>query len=83
MVWGCMMAHGVGSIALVHGNMNAEQYVQILQQYLPPSLYEVDVMKSRIIFQQDNDPKHTSKKAREFLRLEELCVLDGPRSLPI
>ena len=82
MVWGCMMAHGVGSIALVHGNMNAEQYVQILQQNLSPSLHKLEVMKDRIIFQQDNDPKHTSKKAREFLRLQELCALDWPPQSP-
>ena len=76
------MAHGVGSIALVHGNMNAEQYVQILQQNLSPSLHKLEVMKDRIIFQQDNDPKHTSKKAREFLRLQELCALDWPPQSP-
>ena len=39
-------------------------------------------MKDWIIFQQDNDPKHTSKKALEFLHLQELCVLDWPPQSP-
>ena len=82
MIWGCMMEHGVGTIELVHGNMNAEQYVKILQQNLPPSLQKLSVTKDRIVFQQDNDPKHTSKKARDFLNSQELCVLDWPPQSP-
>ena len=81
MIWGCMMAHGVGSVELVHGNKNAEQYSIILRQNLPPSLQKLGVAKDTIIFQQDNDPKHTSKMARDFLNSQKLCMLDWPLSL--
>ena len=63
MVWGCMGWESVGKLAEIEGRMDANQYVDILKDNLLPSLEESGVPLEDVIFQQDNDPKHTSKKA--------------------
>ena len=43
--------------------MNPEQYIQILEQSLLPTLLEMRTFPFEVLnFQQDIDPKHTSKR---------------------
>ena len=64
MVWGCMSWEGVGRLAEIEGRMDADQYVEILEENLLPSLVEAGFSVEEAIFQQDNDPKHTSKRPK-------------------
>ena len=64
MVWGCLGWEGVGRLADVKGKMNAEQYVDIMENNLLPNMEESGISLQDVIFQQDNDPKHTSKIAK-------------------
>jgi len=43
--------------------IDADQYMTIFGDYLLPSLKELGIPLKDTIFQQNNDPKHTSKKA--------------------
>lgn len=63
MVWGCIRRNEVGVLSEVEGRMDAEQYVAILEQGLLQSIKESGIPEDNIIFQQDNDPKHTSRRA--------------------
>lgn len=47
------------------GIMNAEIYVRILRQALIPSAQRL-YHDTNYLFMQDNDPKHTSRRARQF-----------------
>jgi len=69
MVWGCMGWNGVGQLAEVEGRMDADQYVSILEDHLLPSMENSGISTQKLIFQQDNDPKHTSKKAKKWMEL--------------
>ena len=82
MVWGCMGWESVGKLAEVEGRMNANQYVDILKDNLLPSLEESGVSLEDVIFQQDNDPKHTSKKAKKWMEDNGINVLDWPPQSP-
>ena len=82
MVWGCMAWEGVGYLAEVEGRMDANQYVEILKDNLLPSMEESGIPLEDIIFQQDNDPKHTSKKATKFFEDHDISVLDWPPQSP-
>ena len=64
MVWSCLGWEGVGRLAEVEGKMNAEQCVDILENNLLPSMEESGISLKDVIFQQDNDPRHTSKRAK-------------------
>ena len=65
---------GVGQLAEVEGRMNAIQYVDILENDLLFSLEGIP--PENVIFQQDNNPQHTSKKAQKWLEDKEISVLD-------
>jgi len=82
MVWGCMGWEGVGDLAEVEGRMDANQYVDILENHLLPSMEESGVPEEDVIFQQDNDPKHTSKKAKKWMEDNNIRVLDWPPQSP-
>jgi transposase len=82
MVWGCMGWNGVGELAEVEGRMDADQYVDILNNHLLPSLEESGVGDDECIFQQDNDPKHTSKKAKNWMEENNITLLDWPPQSP-
>ena len=66
MMWGCMTAQEVGYACCIDGHMDSELYTNILGDEFLQSLeyYGMDVNK--IIFQQDNDPKHTSHTAQKW-----------------
>jgi transposase len=82
MMWGCMMWDGVGYACKIDGRMDADLYVKILEEDLQASLEHYDKNAEDIIFQQDNDPKHTSKKAKAWFNDHEYQVLPWPAQSP-
>ena len=82
MVWGCMGWNGVGILAEVEGRMDAEQYVSILEDNLLPTIENSGIPAESIIFQQDNNPKHTSRRAQEWLESQGINVFDWPAQSP-
>ena len=67
MVWGCITYDGPGYACWIHdGTMKAPDYVNILSTTLMDSLNYYGYKPEDIYFQQDNDPKHTSKLAKEW-----------------
>ncbi len=66
MIWGCMGWNGVGKLIEVQGNMDAQQYCDILDDGVVESFEKLEVPEEHRVFQQDNDPKHTSKKASQW-----------------
>jgi len=64
MVWGCMSASETGPLVLVNGKMDKFQYKSILENVMLP--YAEAHMRPGWFFQQDNDPKHTSKIVKKY-----------------
>ena len=56
--------NGVGHLAEVEGRMDADQYVSILEDHMLSSLEKSGILEEEVIFQQDNDPKHTQRRPR-------------------
>lgn len=82
MVWGCMGWNGVGIMVEVEGRMKADQYVRILEEGLLESIQNSGISPEDVIFQQDNDPKHTSGLATQFFNDQDIKVLDRPAQSP-
>jgi transposase len=82
MVWGCMTAQGVGYMAKIDNGLDADLYCEILKSDLMQTLEYYELEADQVIFQQDNDPKHTSKKATQVLKELSLDVLKWPAQSP-
>ena len=57
MVWGCVSALGKGNLHFGDGTINAEKYIQILEQHMLPSRRH-PFQGSPCVFQQDNAKPH-------------------------
>ncbi|KAA6354239.1 MAG: putative Transposable element Tcb1 transposase, partial [Streblomastix strix] len=71
---------GAGSVHFVEGNMEAGQYVRILEEHL-----KTDGQKlcgSNFVFQADNDPKHTSRIAQAWIRRNRIKTVEWPSNSP-
>ncbi len=81
MVWGCMAAAGAGNLVFIDGTINKFKYVDILKDNLIPSKEKLGLV-TPWIFQQDNDPKHTSYIACEWLLYNVPQQLHSPPQSP-
>ena len=82
MIWGCMLWEGVGDACKTDGRMDGDLYIKILEDGLQSSLGFYDKTPQGIIFQQDNDLKHTCKKAQNWLQDHDMEVLLWPAQSP-
>jgi hypothetical protein len=82
MVWGCMTWEGVGHACKIDGRMDGDLYVQILDEEVQGSIEYYGKTKDDIIFQQDNDPKHTCKKASKWFEDHQYDVMLWPAQSP-
>uniref|UniRef100_A0A8C1CAG7 Tc1-like transposase DDE domain-containing protein n=1 Tax=Cyprinus carpio carpio TaxID=630221 RepID=A0A8C1CAG7_CYPCA len=79
MVWGCMSACGMGSLHIWKGTINAERYIQVLEQHILPSRRRL-FQGRPCIFQHDNARPHTASITTSWLR--RIQVLKWPARSP-
>lgn len=82
MVWGCMTAQGVGYMCKIDGRMDAALYEEILEDHLFQTIDYYNLNRDTIVFQQDNDPKHKSKRATNWFQTHGVELLDWPAQSP-
>ncbi|KAI4888034.1 hypothetical protein NFI96_008037 [Prochilodus magdalenae] len=81
MLWGCFASNGTGKLQRVQGTMNSLQYQEILEENVMESVTNLRLGR-RWTFQQDNDPKHTSKSTRAWLNMKGWNILEWPSQSP-
>ncbi len=81
MVWGCMSACGMGSLHIWKGTINAERYIQVLEQHMLPSRRRL-FQGRPCIFQHDNARPHTASITTSWLRRRRIQVLKWPACSP-
>ncbi len=74
MVWGCIIAYGMGSLHVLEGTMNAERYIKVSEQHMLPS--------RRRLFQQNNAKPHTAAITTAWLHSRRVRVLNWPACSP-
>uniref|UniRef100_A0A8C5MM85 Transposase n=1 Tax=Leptobrachium leishanense TaxID=445787 RepID=A0A8C5MM85_9ANUR len=72
---------GTGKLQRVQGTMNSLQYQEILDDNVMQSVTNLRLGR-RWTFQQDNDPKHTSKSTRAWLQIKGWNILEWPSQTP-
>jgi transposase len=66
MIWACMMGERTGDLYHVKGILEKKQMHKILQHHAIPSGLRLG--GRGFLFQQDNDPKHTSKLCKNYIQ---------------
>jgi hypothetical protein len=80
--WGCIAPKGVGRLHRIQGTMDAALYVRILQECLLPTMAGMGTTRGHMVFQHDNDPKHTAKKTAKWLFDQGIPTLKWPAQSP-
>ena len=82
-VWGGISRRGATMLRVFCGIMDAEFYTtQILKETLLPSINHLYPPPMTHRFWQDNDPKHTSKKAKKFMEDNNINWFKTPAESP-
>jgi transposase len=78
-IWACFCWDNRGPIEVFKENMNSDKYIEILENKLIPFINESN---NDLIYQHDNDSKHTSTKTKKFLKKTKISVLEWPSCSP-
>ena len=81
-LWGCMTAEGPGYMCQIESILDKKLYQEILENELENTIEYYHLDRSKIIFQHDNDPKHTAKTVKEYLQKQEFQVMIWPSQSP-
>jgi transposase len=80
MAWGGISLKGKTPLFCFTNIMDGPFYVSILQNQLLPSAR--NMYRRNWILQQDNDPKHTSRVAKDFIAENRIHAIDWPSNSP-
>lgn len=76
MVWGCFSIHGISPINRIKEMMTASSYNNISSEVMLP--YAGDNIPLPWVYQQDNDPKHTSNRVKKLFSDNNISILSWP-----
>ncbi|KAI4876358.1 hypothetical protein NFI96_017823 [Prochilodus magdalenae] len=74
-------AHGTGRLHRIKERMTGDMFCEILGNNLLPSVRALKMCQGWI-FQHDNDPKHTARITKEWLRKKHIKVLEWHSQSP-
>ena len=78
MMWDCIGWNGIGHACKIDGKMDADLYVQMLEDELQLSLNDQDKTPAKVVFQQDNDPNILAKR----LKHHDFDIMNWPAQFP-
>lgn len=82
MVWGCITYDGPGFLTKIDSILDKDLYKTILNDELQHTISWYEYNQEKIIFQHDNDPKHTSALVKSYLEQQPYQVLNWPSQSP-
>jgi hypothetical protein len=80
-VWGCFSRNGLGSLVILHRNLNAEGYKDILTRCIL-STVEDQFSDDDCLYQYDNAPCHKARSMTEWFVDNKVPEMDWPAQSP-
>ena len=80
-VQGCMSANLLGNLVRIEGTMYKEQYEKVSNENIKQSAKK-ELKVGAFIFQQDNDPKHTTGNVSEWFLKNHINTFKWPAQSP-
>ncbi len=81
-LWSCITSQGPGFITKIEGGMDSKLYCEILEGDFLETLKDYGLKIEDVVFQHDNDSKHTSKMTTKWLQDHHVEVLNWPAYSP-
>ena len=82
-VWGCFSMEGIGTLFRLRCTMDAVYYQEIPESALIPHLEPMRAFyDGEVVFQQDNDPKHTAKSTKQWFVERDIEPMTWPSQSP-
>ena len=81
MFWGCITYDGVGTLAVVDGNINSQKYIDILDTNLWPVIAKV-FSAGQWIFQDDHAPPHVLRLTMNWKQANNITTMMWPAQSP-
>ena len=81
-LWSCITYEGVGYVVKIDNTLDQHLYKNILEEDLLNSVEHYGIEINTMIFQQDNDPKHTAKSIQGWLFEQPFVVMEWPAQPP-
>ncbi len=82
MFWGYFAASGTGCLDCVNGIMESHDYQRSFGRNVVASVRKLRLHQKSWVFQQDNDPKHTSESTQKWLQTKRWRALKWPAMNP-
>jgi len=83
LLWRCMSANWVGNLCRIFVIVTGSVYTEILERHmLPSTAWLLPRGCTDFILQQDDDPKHTSRRAQRWLEANHVATLAWPAKSP-
>jgi hypothetical protein len=80
-MWGCFSWNGLGPLIILHGNINAEGYKDILTRCILSTI-EDHFGDDDCLYQHDSAPCHKSRSVRECFMDNNVPEMDWPAQSP-
>lgn len=80
MVWGCFGGAGLGKLVAVDGVINSDKYIEVMEEAMLPSREQL--YAGYCVYMQDNAPVHKSRKTMQWLRDNDVVLMDWPARSP-
>jgi hypothetical protein len=81
MNWGCItkiyMYEGVGTLTVVDGNINAQKYIEVIDNFAWPVI-ACHFPYNNYVFQDDNAPVHRARVVNEYMAETDLHGIEQP-----
>ena len=81
MIWACITWHGVGTLTVVNGNINAPKYIEIIDSHLWPVVAR-HFPGNNYIFQDDNAPVHRARTVQNYKQTNNINGMVWPAQSP-
>ena len=63
MIWGCIAYECVGTLTVVDGNINAQKYIEVIDNFVIARHFPDD----NYVFQEDNAPMHRARVVKKYM----------------
>jgi hypothetical protein len=77
MIWGCITYEGVGTLTVDDGNMNAQKYIEVIDNFAWPVI-ACHFPDDNYVFQDDNGPVHRARVVKEYMEETDLHGIEQP-----